>query len=137
MQWAPLGIFPKLGYRPLLEQDPRRRTQVRDKKQSLFLVSYGRASLRVPCCLFFFNLIFLLPSQQGICCISSQPSDGNLWLSLQGCGQTKGPTLRYRVVLIGSKSLMFRIIPKDEIEMQNQGSPQMATRRFLAHQKNN
>ena len=96
----------------------------------------GQASLHLHFS-FFLSLFFLLPSQQGICCFASQPSDGNLQFSLQGHGQTKGLTLRYTVVLIGSESLTSRMTPNDELEIQNQGSLEMSTRQLLAHQKNN
>lgn len=131
-------FFQNLGTDPLLEQDPRT-AQVRDKIQSLFLVSYGQeASWSLSSCplLFVFSISFS-------CCLPSKESAAfhhNYQMeifSLQGHGQRKGPALRYTVVLIGSESSMFRMIPKDELEIQDQGSPQMATRRFLAHQKNN
>lgn len=61
---------------------------------------------------------------------------GNLQFSLQGHEQNNGPTLRKTVVLLGNESLMSRMTPKDELEMQKQGSLNVATRQLLAHQKN-
>lgn len=77
-----------------------------------------------------------MPSYQGICRVVSQPSDGKPVL-LQRRGQTDSLTLRHTVVLIGSKSLMSRMTPNDELGIKHQGSLEMATRQLLTHQKNN
>lgn len=77
-----VGVLPKVG-------SQKKST----RERSPFLGSYGRASLHLHVS-FFLSLFFLLPSQQGICCVASQPSDGNLQFSLRGHGQTKDPEIR-------------------------------------------
>lgn len=56
---------------------------------------------------------------------------------MQRRGQTDSLTLRHTVVLIGSKSLMSRMTPNDELGIKHQGSLEIATRQLLTHQKNN
>lgn len=112
---------------------------MRQRSTTTSLPGFPCQSLSSSPFLFFFkkNLFFLLSSQQRIFHVASQPSDGKLQFSLQGRGQTKGLTLRYTVVLIGSLRLMSGTAPNDELEIQHQGSLEMATRQLLACQKNN
>lgn len=127
-----LGLLPKLGYTPPIDGNPRR-TQRKDKLQPLFLSSYGQASLHLGFSFSFKSFFCCLPSKESAALHHNHQME---IFSLWGRGQTRGLTLRYTVFVIDNERLRSRTAPDNELEIQNQGSLEMATRQLFGPSKN-